>query len=31
MAADDFAKAVAVATDKLLRERWRLPDIVYEA
>jgi hypothetical protein len=31
MAADDFAKAVAVATDKLLRERWRLPDICYDA
>ena len=26
MAADDFARAVAAATDKLLRDRWKLPD-----
>ena len=31
MAADDFARAVAAATDKLLRDRWKLPDICYDA
>ena len=31
MAAGDFARAVAAATDKLLRDRWKLPDIGYEA
>jgi hypothetical protein len=31
MPADDFARAVAAATDKLLRERWKLPDVGYEA
>jgi hypothetical protein len=31
MSADDFARAAAAATDKLLRERWKLPDMAYEA
>ncbi len=31
MAAADYARAVAAAGDKLLRDHWKLPDICYEA
>jgi hypothetical protein len=29
MPAGDFARVVATAADKLLREHWRLPDVIY--